>query len=266
MAHDAGSHGTGLLRALLPTRRFPFPKSLYTVEDAIRFFVKDKHGALILDFFCGSGTTAHAVMRLNRQDGGSRRSIMVTNNEVSNDEAVALLKQGYRPGDHKWEAIGICEYITKPRIEAAITGTTPEGEPIRGDYKFANEFPMAEGFEENAEFFDLTYEDPERVRHDLAFSAIAPLLWMKAGSEGRRIDTPSDSFNIADTYGVLFNVDAASGFVKAVAESKVLRLAYIVTDDEKQYQMIADELPRKVQPVRLYESYLRTFQIHTAED
>jgi adenine-specific DNA-methyltransferase len=43
-------------------------------------------------------------------------------------------------------------------------------------------------------------------------------------------------------------------------------VAYIVTDDEKQYQMIADELPRKVQPIRLYESYLRTFHVSAGED
>jgi hypothetical protein len=43
---------------------------VYSVEDALRFFVANKPDALVLDFFSGSGTTAHAVMRLNRQDGG----------------------------------------------------------------------------------------------------------------------------------------------------------------------------------------------------
>ena len=65
-----------------------------------------------------------------------------------------------RPGDPEWEQLGICDYITKPRVEAAITGKTPDGEPIKGDYKFTDEFPMADGFEENAEFFTLTYETP----------------------------------------------------------------------------------------------------------
>ena len=64
------------------------------------------------------------------------------------------------PNGSSW---GICEYITKPRIEAAITGKTPDGEPIKGDYKFTDEFPMADGFEENVEFFTLTYEAPLRV-------------------------------------------------------------------------------------------------------
>ena len=84
-----------------------------------------KPDALVLDFFSGSGTTAHAVMRLNKQDGGRRRSISVTNNEVSPDEQRMLRAQDLRPGDSEWEALGICEYVTKPRITSAITARTP---------------------------------------------------------------------------------------------------------------------------------------------
>jgi adenine-specific DNA-methyltransferase len=70
--HHAGWHGTNLISALIPGRTFPFPKSLYAVEDAVRVAVGGKPNAIILDFFAGSGTTAHAVMRLNRQDNGNR--------------------------------------------------------------------------------------------------------------------------------------------------------------------------------------------------
>lgn len=152
-SHNAEQGGTNLQKHMMPSRKFPFPKSLYAVEDSLRFFVANKPEAVILDFFAGSGTTAHAVMRLNRQDGGSRQCISVTNNEVAADEQKELREQGLRPGDVKWERHGICDYITKPRVQAAITGHTPEGQPISGDYKFTDEFPMAKGFEENAEFF-----------------------------------------------------------------------------------------------------------------
>ena len=47
---------------------------------------------------------------------------------------------------------------------------------------------MAEGFEENVEFFTLTYETLRRVGYHRAFAHIAPLLWLRAGSEGRIID------------------------------------------------------------------------------
>jgi adenine-specific DNA-methyltransferase len=186
-SHNAEHYGTKTLRALLPARKFPFPKSVYAVEDVLRLFVAEKPEAIILDFFSGSGTTANAVMRLNRQDGGLRQCISVTNNEVAAIEQEELRKKGLRPGDAEWEKWGICDYITKPRVGAAISGKTPDGEPIKGDYKFNDKFPMAEGFEENAEFFTLTYETPVAVSHHMAFARIAPMLWLRAGSRGRCI-------------------------------------------------------------------------------
>ena len=71
VSHSASEHGSVLLQSILPGRKFPYPKSLYAVEDVLRLFVRKKPNAIILDFFSGSGTTAHAVMRLNCQDDGS---------------------------------------------------------------------------------------------------------------------------------------------------------------------------------------------------
>ncbi|WP_281302326.1 MULTISPECIES: DNA methyltransferase [unclassified Iodidimonas] len=259
--HDSTQYGSRLISNLIPNRKFPFPKSLYAVEDAIRFFVAENPKAVILDFFAGSGTTAHAVMRLNRQDDGRRQCISVTNNEVAADEQTALRKHDLRPGDPEWERWGICDYITKPRIAATISGKTPEGRDIKGEYKFTDEFPMAEGFEENAEFFTLTYETPVAVSHNRAFARIAPLLWMRAGSEGRRIDKePVDGWEVADTYGLLTNLDRAAPFCAAIAATGGIRIAYIVTDDERRFQAITRELPDGVEPVRLYESYLTNFR------
>lgn len=260
-SHDAGSHGTSLLRTIMPDRRFPFPKSLYAVEDALRFFIKEKPQAVVLDFFAGSGTTAHAVMRLNRQDGGRRQCISITNNEVADTEQEALRKAGLRPGDADWEKWGICDYITKPRIAAAITGKTPEGKDITGDYKFTDEFPMGEGFEENAEFFTLTYETPIAINHNRAFARIAPLLWMRAGSRGRRIDSlPKQGWDVADTYGLLSDLDKAAPFAKKIKVKGTIRIAFIVTDDERRFQSITRHLPEAVEPIRLYESYLTNFR------
>lgn len=265
-AHDAGLYGSTLLRSLIPNRKFPFPKSLYAVEDALRFFVAKKPQAIVLDFFSGSGTTAHAVMRLNKQDGGRRQCISVTNNEVAADEQKKLREEGLRPGDAEWEKWGICDYITKPRVAAAITGKTPDGEPIKGDYKFTDEFSMADGFEENAEFFTLTYETPVSVNYNLAFNRIAPLLWLRAGARGSRIDKlPGNGWAVADAYGLLSNVDAATPFIKALGKAAEIRIAYIVTDDDRRFQAIAKRLPDGVEPVRLYESYLTNFSFTNGE-
>lgn len=259
-SHEAGAYGTSLLRSLLPGRKFPFPKSVYAVEDVLRLFVKDKPEAVILDFFAGSGTTAHAVMRLNRQDNGKRQCISVTNNEVAADEQKALRESGLRPGDSKWEELGICDYITKPRIKAAITGKTPENKSIKGEYKFVDEFPMSQGFEENAEFFTLTYEAKEAVNHNLAFSRIAPLLWLRAGAVGDKIEAISeDGWDVVEAYGVLTETDKATSFIESVNKTNSIRIAYIVTDDDRRFQTIARRLPKGVEPVRLYEAYLTNF-------
>jgi adenine-specific DNA-methyltransferase len=260
-SHNAEHYGTKTVGALLPGRKFPFPKSLYAVEDVLRLFLLTKPNAIVLDFFSGSGTTAHAVMRLNRQDGSKRQCISVTNNEVAASEQKALLEADLRPGDPDWEKWGICDYITKPRIRAAITGKTPDGKPIKGDYKFTDVFPMADGFEENAEFFTLTYETPVSISHNRAFARIAPLLWMRAGSEGRRIDAlPGAGWEVADTYGLLTDLDAAAPFTDSVEAAGGIRIAYIVTDDDRRFQSVAQRLPDGVEAVRLYESYLTNFR------
>ncbi len=75
--YNAGTYGANLLRDILGEQNlFSYPKSLFTVEDAI-FAVGLNVGEHVLDFFAGSGTTGHAVIDLNRQDGGQRKFILV---------------------------------------------------------------------------------------------------------------------------------------------------------------------------------------------
>jgi adenine-specific DNA-methyltransferase len=263
-SHNAQSNGTGILSALLPGRTFPYPKSLYAVEDCLRLFVGSNPHAVILDFFAGSGTTAHATFRLNRRDGGERQSISITNNEVGATEQTRLRRDGYRPGDPEWESLGICDHITKPRMTAAITGATPDGDLISGDYKFTDEFPMSEGFEENVAFFTLTYEGPLSVTHHRAFARIAPMLWLRAGAHGRIISEIGDKgWDLTEVYGVLDDLDAAARFVAEVKKTPGLATAFIVTDDDLAFQMVCRDLPRGVRPVQLYESYLRNFEINS---
>lgn len=265
-SHNSEHYGTALVNALIDGRPFPFPKSLYAVEDALRLFVADKKDAIVLDFFAGSGTTAHAVFRLNRQDGGRRRTISVSNNEVSAQEDGRLREKGLRPGDPEWENVGICEFITKARIGAALTGQTPKGQSLKGTYKFKDEFPMADGFQENVEFFTMTYHAPRPIAHNRAFEAIAPLLWLKAGGCGRPIESAKGDFDITDSYGVLFDLDASRDFLAAIAGRNSVRTGFIVTDDDLGFQTVCGELPSRVEAVRLYESYLTNFTINTGRE
>jgi len=260
-SHDAQRYGTTLLQSFIPGRRFPFPKSLYAVEDALRIAVGHKPDAVVLDYFGGSGTTAHAVARLNRQDGGRRQSLLITNNEVSEAEAKALTAGGSRRGDAEWEALGIFEHVTRPRVTAAITGVTPEGDAVEGDYRFVDESPMSEGLTENVEFLELTYLDPEDVEISAAFEGIAPMLWLRAGGRGEMIEHDAPYYAVMETYGVLFNPDRWRKFVSDLHDD--VKTVFIVTDSPSIFAGVAAELAAGVEAVRLYENYLSTFTLNT---
>jgi adenine-specific DNA-methyltransferase len=220
-SHSASEYGTTLLNGVFQDRRFSFPKSLYAVHDTLRFFVANKPDALIVDFFAGSGTTLHAVNLLNAEDGGRRRCIMVTNNEVSEAEAKALKAKGLKPGDEEWEKLGIARYVTWPRTVCSIEGHDVKGEPLKGNYgvevddysvdeedtvvskttgkptkakiykktkrqmypKLA-EIKMSDGFKANAAFFKLGFLDKTSVSLGRQFEEMLPTLWMKAGAHG----------------------------------------------------------------------------------
>jgi adenine-specific DNA-methyltransferase len=137
---------------------------------------------------------------------------------------------------------------------------------VKGDYKFTDEFPMAEGFEENVAFAELVYLDPDDVELDLTFASVAPLLWLRAGAQGPVIDECLDAagrrkpYAWTDRYGVLFNPDRWRTFVEMLPESATT--AFVVTDSQAIFAGVAAELPDHLDVVRLYENYLTTFRIN----
>lgn len=240
---------------VLGDKRFPYPKDHEVLMRWVRMAAPAKD-ATVLDFFGGSGTTAEAVMRLNAEDGGARQSILVTNNEVGVQQAKELRKAGHHPGDPDWEALGVFEYVTRPRISTVVTGTRPDGSTYSG------------GLAANVEFLDLTYLDPGMVRRGREFEAIAPLLWLRAGAVGERIDDVSEAgWALTSSYGVLFEVDALAPFVAAASEAAIAEqgpgLLFVVTDSETEYQHAVERLPVGVETVQLYEDYLSNFAVNT---
>ena len=264
-SHNSQASGTLLVKKFVPGNDFDFPKSLYAVEDALRFFVGNNKEAIILDFFAGTGTTTHAVARLNAQDGGTRRSISITNNEVSAAEAAALKEQGILRGSDEWERHGICRSITQPRLTAAISGTTADGKAVKGKYTCNGKSEMAEGFNENIEFFIMTYQNRDKVKLGAAFDAIAPILWLQAGAQGPRIESASSRWALPEggRYGILFEPDDWPAFTAAVKDAPTVSHVFIVTDSDSIFQRVAEDLPSEIQTVRLYEDYLESFAINT---
>jgi adenine-specific DNA-methyltransferase len=74
--YDANEYGTKIVSRLVPENKFSFPKSLYNVKDCVYAVVGNDKDAIVLDYHAGSGTTAHAVLELNKEDGGNRKFIL----------------------------------------------------------------------------------------------------------------------------------------------------------------------------------------------
>ena len=149
--HDATQYGSRLIGNIFADRRFTFPKSLYAVKDCIYFFTANKPNAIIIDFFSGSGTTLHAVNLLNAEDAGHRKCIMVTNNEISEEEQKEFEARDIHQGDNEWEERGIAKYVTWPRTVCVINGVNINGEPLKGNY-IGSDIPMADGFQANVKY------------------------------------------------------------------------------------------------------------------
>lgn len=265
-AHDATEFGSKLLTNFIG-KRFSFPKSLYAVHDVIRFFVTNNPNALIVDFFAGSGTTMHAVNLLNAEDGGHRRCIMVTNNEVSADEAKMLKDKGYQPGDAEWEKLGIAHYVTWPRTVCSIKGQDVNGNPLKGDY-LGSEPPMhmADGFKANAAFFKLGFLDPTAVSLGMRISEMLPTLWLKTGAKGKCPEltgeqVPDMLILPENQFAVLINENTFADFAEKLAEHPEIQTVFLATDYEVNYQSMVKNLNVE-NAYQLYRDYLDHFRVN----
>ena len=265
-AHDATEFGSKLLTNFIG-KRFSFPKSLYAVHDVIRFFVTNNPNALIVDFFAGSGTTMHAVNLLNAEDGGHRRCIMVTNNEVSADEAKMLKDKGYQPGDAEWEKLGIAHYVTWPRTVCSIKGQDVNGAPLKGTY-VGSEPPihMADGFKANAAFFKLGFLDPTAVSLGLRFSEMLPTLWLKTGAKGKCPELTGEQMPDMlilpeNQFAVLINENTFADFAEKLAEHPEIQTVFLATDYEVNYQSMVKNLNVE-NAYQLYRDYLDHFRVN----
>lgn len=108
-SHFSNAYGTEILKSIFGSNRdFSFPKPLGLIDYSLKLSTSDD--STILDFFAGSGTTLHATMALNAEDGGNRQCILVTNNENN-----------------------ICEEVTYERNKKVIKGyTNAKGAAVAG--------------------------------------------------------------------------------------------------------------------------------------
>lgn len=245
-SHSASEYGTTLINKIIGSGRFSFPKSLYAVHDAIRFFVVNNPNALILDFFSGSGTTLHAVNLLNKEDGGHRRCIMVTNNEVSAEEEKAFRAKGLHKGDEEWEKFGIARYVNWPRTKCSILGVDVNGKPIQGDYITSTTEEKV--VKRSIKQISLDLRD-DSLGTKLKKQIVGLIGDKKMPQNAVKAEcpylVPEDANNV-----ILFDVAKIDEFMEEIHES--IDTIYVVTSNNKAFTAAKkelDELPEKTKTV-----------------
>ena len=237
-SHDATQLGTKILTGIIG-KRFDFPKSLYAVHDTIRFFVANKPNALILDFFAGSGTTLHAVNLLNKEDGGHRRCIMVTNNEIGEPKEKELIPQGIRPGDEEWEKWGIARYVNWPRTKCSILGEDVNGKPIVGDYITS----QTETKLTDRKFTQINFLSAEATKKQK--KALVTLI-----NKQKDVKLPTMSDDVPflvsedDSYNasILFDTNEAEAWMEALDGNSHITHFYIVAEKDADFKRIKAEV------------------------
>lgn len=220
--YDASEYGTKLVQALLGDSSFTYPKSLYAVYDSVMAGTREDKEAIVLDFFSGSATTAHAVMQLNIDDGGKRKFIMVQVPE-NIDEKSKAYKAGYKT---------ICE-IGKERIRRA-------GKKIKEDSPLTTQdldigfrvlkcdtSNMKEVYYNPAEYEASLFSSLEdnikedRTPEDLLFQVMLDLGVLLSGKIEETTIAGKKVFNVEDNYLIAcFDSDVTEETIKAIAKQK----------------------------------------------
>jgi adenine-specific DNA-methyltransferase len=237
--HDAGTYGSGQIRAILGNRAFEFPKSIYAVKDTLSTIVGTMKNALVVDFFAGSGTTLNAINLMNAIDDGRRQCILVTNNEVSAEEGDDLRARDLQPGDKEWESQGICRSVTWPRSKFTILGRRDDGTPLPGDYLTGNflEKEKARNFTQIGFVDPLTLDTSAKKKQVLALIDGLPQTLVK--------DPCPYIVSEDHEASILFDIGAADEWLNALVEQEHITDIYIFTQTKR----VFDGLKVKVEDI-----------------
>jgi adenine-specific DNA-methyltransferase len=237
--YDASTYGSKIVADILGGNVFPFPKSLYTIKDCISAVIKNKKQAIILDFFAGSGTTGHAVLDLNKEDGGNRKFILCTNDqEIDNNGNIKK---------HK-----ICTDICYPRIKKVIKGyKNLKGKEVKGlggNLKyFRTAFVNAEPTDKNKT--KLTIEATE-------------MLCIKEGTFEKVLEQKNFKVfkNINHYTGIIFDQAAISAFKKVIKDIKGKFSVYVFSLGDETFDDEFKDIKQKIQLSPIPEAILRVYR------
>lgn len=220
--YDANEYGTKIISELIPDSGFTFPKSLWTVFDSIYAGTGKDKNAIILDFFSGSATTAHATMQLNAEDGGHRKFVMVQIPEPT--DKILDVNSPYRT---------ICE-IGKERIrragrkikeEAGLTASADLDIGFRclrlDESNMQQVYYTPDAVTQQDLFSMVDNVKPDRTPEDLLFQVMLDLgVLLSSPIEVKEI-AGKKVFNVADGFLLAcFDHDVTDETVKAIAQMK----------------------------------------------
>ena len=138
--YSANSWGSVILNQILPDNPFTYPKSLYTVKDCIDAGLTNQSFGDVLDFFAGSGTTGHAVILLNRKDGGTRKYSLVEMGDYFNTVTrpritKVIYSSDWKNGKPASRDTGISncfKYLRLESYEDTLNNLVFDENPVRG--------------------------------------------------------------------------------------------------------------------------------------
>lgn len=238
--HNATDYGAAIIKDIIPNHFFSYPKSIYSVHDVLRFFTESKKNALIVDFFAGSGTTLHSVNLLNAEDGGNRRCIMVTNNEVSENESKLLISKGFKPGDEEWEKLGIARYVTWPRTKYSILGVDINNKRLKGEY-----FSTRTKQVEKSRFYKQIMLDGTQLSLNIRKNLLSLLTDDKGKAKiPQNLCTKDTNYIVSEDYNttILFDTSYSSEWLDALDGNEHITDIYIVTDKKDIFNKLKDEV------------------------
>lgn len=220
--YDASEYGTKLVQNLLGDSSFTYPKSLYAVYDAILAGAKHSKDAIILDFFSGSATTAHAVMELNAADGGQRKFIMVQVPEEIDSKSIAF-KNGYRTicdiGEERIRRAGAKIKkdggITTEHVDTGFRVLRLDTSNMKDVYYNPDEYTMGSLFGMADNIKD------DRTPEDLLFQVMLDLGILLDSKIEETVIGGKKVFSVADGYLIAcFDSNVTDEAVKAIAQKQ----------------------------------------------
>lgn len=241
--YDASSSGIMLLQKMFDgANPFSYPKSIHAVRDIIN--ITSGKDSTVLDFFAGSGTTGQAVLELNKIDGGKRKFIISTNNEL-NGEETKLREQGL--SEKEIQAYGICQAVTYPRMRKVIDG-----------------YSNIKGIPANLKYYKTAFvpADPTDKNKIALTEKVTEMLCIKEDTfEEVKITKQYKVFRNKKRYtGIVFDHQVIDDFKKEIAKINGKFSLYIFSLGDDAFEEEFEDMKKKVKLSPIPEAILRVYR------